>query len=371
LKGIGNGVMDGPQLRAWIQDAAPPKPHYEERPGRWVAEETWPSGAIERLCYALGPGSLAPKPVRETPLAVRSPEATGLDSGLWCPYGDAVDMAPDQRVDDGLSLSFTSAPLEERVEILGFPEVSLEVSADRTLALVAVRLCDVAPTGASTLVTTGVLNLTHRESHEEPSPLEPGRRYGVTVRLNSIAHGFPPGHRLRVAVSPTYWPWVWPSPEPVTLTVLGGELELPVRPPRTEDEAPAAFEEPEGSPPLAVETLAEGTASRTIERDVATGAVTLTYAYGGGRKRLPSGLELEDAYRETFSIVEGDPLSAEVRCNHSVRLGRGAWQTLVVTESVMRSDAASFHLTNVVEAYEGEEQVFARTRELTVPRDLV
>ena len=39
------------------------------------------------------------------------------------------------------------------------------------------------------------------------------------------------GHRLRVSLSPAYWPMMWPSPEPVTLTVYArkSSLHVPVR----------------------------------------------------------------------------------------------------------------------------------------------
>ena len=51
------------------------------------------------------------------------------------------------------------------------------------------RLCDVAPDGASTLVTRGSLNLTHRDSHEHPRPLDAGRALpGDASRLNAIGH---------------------------------------------------------------------------------------------------------------------------------------------------------------------------------------
>src|SRR5207237_210585 len=109
-----------------------------------------------------------------------------------------------------------------------------------------VRLCDVAPDGSSTLVTRGLLNLAHRSSHEEPKELVPGEHYTVTVRLNAIAHAFLPGHRLRVAVSPTYWPWAWPSPAPVTLSVFDARLDLPVRRPRADDDGLPPFGPPEG-----------------------------------------------------------------------------------------------------------------------------
>ena len=127
----------------------------------------------------------------------------------------------------------------------------------------------------------------------------------MTVRLAAAGHAFLPGHRLRLALSPTYWPWVWPSPEPVVLSVFTVEssLTLPVRTPDAGDGALRPFGEPECSPPLAVETLSEGSTSRTVARDVATGECVLTYVYGGGRERLPSGMEMMEAYRETFRMT--------------------------------------------------------------------
>ena len=97
--------------------------------------------------------------------------------------------------------------------------------------MVAVRLCDVAPGGASTRVTYGVLNLTHRESHAAPKALKPGEFYQVKVQLNDCGHRFAAGNRIRVAVSTAYWPTVWPSPEAVTLTIRDGQshIDLPVR----------------------------------------------------------------------------------------------------------------------------------------------
>jgi hypothetical protein len=191
LKGADTGIDDEPVLRAWLQEPAPPAPFYAERPGRWVAEEAWPSPRIEAREYDLGFAGED----------VRSPVAAGRWHGKWCPYGRGPEQPLDQRPADAASLAWTSAPLDERLEVLGFPEVELELSADRPVAQAAVRLCDVAPDGASLYVAHGLLNLTHRDSHEHPEPLEPGRRYRVTVPLKVCGHAFVPGHRLRVAVS--------------------------------------------------------------------------------------------------------------------------------------------------------------------------
>ena len=38
LKGLDNGIMEEPMLRAWMQDSVRPATTYPERPGRWVAE---------------------------------------------------------------------------------------------------------------------------------------------------------------------------------------------------------------------------------------------------------------------------------------------------------------------------------------------
>ena len=108
--------------------------------------------------------------------------------------------------------------------------------------------CDVAPDGASTLVSWGLLNLTHHKSHEFPEPLEPERRYRVTVQLNVIGHRLAAGHRWRVSVTPTYVRHAWPSPRSVTLTVFCGansRLRLPVRAPSPDDAALPDYPPPE------------------------------------------------------------------------------------------------------------------------------
>src|SRR3546814_2881416 len=98
-----------------------------------------------------------------TPLTHRSPEDTGTCTLEWCSYGDTGgDFAADQRPDDGRSLCFDSAPLTDRLEILGAPAVELDLAVDRAVAKLAVRLCDVWPDGASTRVTYTLFNLTHQ-----------------------------------------------------------------------------------------------------------------------------------------------------------------------------------------------------------------
>src|SRR5690606_11024438 len=107
--------------------------------------------------------------------------------------------AVDQREDDAGSICFDTAPLESDLHLVGVARVRLRLKSDRPQALAAVRLTDVAPDGTSALVTFGVLNLTHRDGHEEPVGLTPGEYYTVELALKPVAQTFPKGHRLRMA----------------------------------------------------------------------------------------------------------------------------------------------------------------------------
>ena len=179
--------------------------------------------------------------------SLSSAQTVGEQAGEWCPFGRSRDQADDQREDDARSLVFETTPLDAPIEILGAAVVTLDVASDKSIANLAVRLCDVHPSGESLRVSYGVLNLTHRDGHETPAPLVPGRRYQVRIQLNDAGAVLPAGHKVRLALSTSYWPMVWPSPEKATLTVLGGTLDLPVRPPRDHRCAAAAARPGDGA----------------------------------------------------------------------------------------------------------------------------
>ncbi|REJ36839.1 MAG: peptidase S15 [Bacillota bacterium] len=372
LKGIDTGIMDEPMFRVWMLDSVPPQVDREAWPGRWVAEEVWPSGRIQERVYYLGDGTLASEPGTPARLQFVGLQTTGQDAGAWCSFGAPADLPPDQRAEDGRSLCFTSEPLAEPLEMLGFPEVELAVDVDQPNALLAVRLCDVAPDGSSRLITRGLLNLTHRDGHEHPQPMPTGQVVTIRVRLNGVAYRVPQGHRLRVAVSPTYWPHAWPSPVPVTLGVhagTGSRLLLPVRPPSPLDETLAPFAEPENSHPVdhvVVRTGRQTLETRTVLPD---GTLEIRRINDEGRTRLvEDGLEWEWVNEDRFEIREGNPLTARVTSTRQVSLQRDDWSVRVETFSVMTSDRDNFIVTNTVDAYEGDVRVFSRTWHRVIPR---
>jgi uncharacterized protein len=375
LKGEDTGITDEPLLRAWMQEPVRPAPRHVERPGRWVAEDGWPSPRIEARRLWLGDGVLGAEPDRDAGrLEISTDLLCGLDSGVWCADGSKGDAAVDQRGDDGRALSFTSAPLTERIELLGNVRVELELESDRPVAQLAARLCDVAPDGTSLLVTRGVLNLTHRDSHEHPEPLDPGRPTRVALELDAIAQAIPAGHRLRLALSPAYWPWLWPTPEAATLAIHTAEssLVLPVRPPHSEDAELRPFEEPEGAAPLEVVTVRPDPGGRTLRRDFESGRTDLTFdwATGGLYRLVDAGLEAGCWASTTYSIVPADPLSAEVRCEMATELGRDGWVTRTEVRAVMDADAERFRVRTELEAFENGERVRRREWSFETPREL-
>ena len=115
---------------------------------------------------------------------MQSPLSVGQFAGKWCSYNAPPDLPYDQREEDGGSLIFDGEALTERMEILGTPVTNLEFAVDQPVAMVAVRLSDVAPDGRATRISYGLLNLTHRAGQDRPEALTPGERYrvGVTSR---------------------------------------------------------------------------------------------------------------------------------------------------------------------------------------------
>src|SRR5262249_18916791 len=166
LKGIDNGITEEPRLHAYIQDSVAPASDYDTRPGRWVAERSWPPTAPSQVLH-FGDGLLSAKPVRGAPILThRSPQVTGITTGEWCPYRNPGELPIDHRAGCGRSLVFATAPLEAPLEIRGTPEVTLKLAIDQPAGVVTARLCEVAPDGASTLISYGILNLARRRGFD-------------------------------------------------------------------------------------------------------------------------------------------------------------------------------------------------------------
>ena len=372
LKGKDTGVLRDPAYVAYMQDSVPPRPYYKERPGRWIAEDKWPCKAIKPQLFKLNRGSLDKRAAPAAKLTLCSPQTTGAAAGEYCPIWLGPEAPVDQRLDDGGSLLFDTAPLAADVEILGAPELHLALTVDRPQANLAVRLCDVHPGGEATRVTYGLLNLCHRDGSVKPSPLQPGKACKVRLAMDHVAYRFPKGHRIRAAISTAYWPMMWPSPEPVTLTLLTGksELSLPVRPKRREK--PRPFPEPEGAVPASLRLVRAASNSRTVELDIATGEqVTRIVDDFGEAENQSHGLITGSIARETYRIKPDDPLSAVAETHWTQTLRRADWSVRTEARCRLTADRESFHVTGSVEAYESGRLVHEKKWDSKIKRQLV
>jgi uncharacterized protein len=376
LKDEDRGIMAEPMLRAFIEDWTPPGGR-DPMPGRFVGEAQWPSPTIEWRALHLNSDGLGAAPLAGAEATIRSPCWTGLAVGEWMGTGVAGEGPADQRHDDGFSLLFDGAPLAERMELLGAPEITIAIASDKPVAQLCARLCDVAPDGTSRRVSYGVLNLTHRDSHAEPSALAPGAFYDIRLKLNDCGYAFAPGHVVRLALSSAYWPLIWPAPEAATLTVrLPGKLVLPVRPADPSDAA-ISFAPPLRGALAPIAKVAEGRMTRTATLDLLTGVATyVTHGEGGlfgeGAHRFDAiDTTVSHDLRRELTIGAGDPLSARYSITQKYALGREGWRIVIETRTSMHATAADFVVQASVRAFENGALAGARDMEETIPRDLL
>ncbi len=380
LKDKESGIMAEPMLRLWMQDSMPPHTSYRERFGRWVGETAWPSPAVIMQRYRFAHKLLVPADdygsnlPHKNELFLQSPLSLGLFAGKWCSYSATPDLPHDQREEDGGALIFDSHILDQTIEILGSPAVTVTFSSDKPQAMLCVRLSDIAPDNKATRVTYGLLNLAHRDGHANPQSLEPGRKYTVTVPLNYIAQQLPEGHCFRVALSTSYFPLAWPSPESPRLTIYPEEchLALPIRDASTAADENVAFQEPEGCEPGPVRQLTPQVSNWIVERDLASNKSTLKVIKDDGQWHLSNtNLTVGNKTLEWYSFVGDDygSLLGETHWERSFR--RQDWQVRTVTRTRLTSDTTHFRIRSELDAYLDETRVYSLNRDHQIRRTLL
>jgi predicted acyl esterase len=377
LKGKNTGIMDEPRLAIYVRQWHPPGPYLEHAPGFWRYEEGWPVARVgERVYFATPEGELAesaPAPP-DASAELRYVPTSGVEAGgpvMW--WGD---VAPDQRPTDAFSLVYQTPPLEEDVEILGFPKALLEVSADAPMAHWFARLNDVAPDGSVTLVTGAGQNGAHRDSARDPKALPQGRRFPLEIEMHFTSWVFPKGHRMRLSVSNAQWPMIWPTPYAMTTKLFlgpsGSRLALPIVPaaqrprpdyapiPKREDRLPG------------FESIDPGTTSgygeiSSIDRNPRTGKARVV-ATSSSASRYPWG---EERNREsiTHEASDGDPAKASAKGEYSTEIQLPGRTLRLESTVLFRSDREKFHYEGQRRLFEDGKLVREKSWNQSIPRD--
>ena len=290
----------------------------------------------------------------------------GVTGSIWCaadlPFGEPWDQRPDE----AFSLVYDWQSSGEPLEIMGHPRVELTIASSTPVAFVSAKLCDVFPDGSSALVTRGILNLTHRDSHAAPEPLVPGEAVEVTIELDATSWIWEPGHAMRLDLAGSDFPSSWPPPEAGTLTVdrAASTLVLPV----LDGPAPVA-EVPTFSPGAPEAHRPEHVVWETSE-DVLARERRVRIDHGGVRGAGADGLGYFDRYGGEIVVSIDEPGQARATGGTVYELSWPEVTARTESRGTLRSDATTWYLELELEVQSNGETIAQRRWEHTLPRDL-
>ena len=191
LKGRDTGILDGPRVRYVLPGAE-----------GWRTAETWPiTGSAHRPLALRADGALA-----EGEGASGSRALMTLGAGLNRPRASETDPPS--------SLTWTSSPLAQDLDVVGDIELQLDASSTASDTAWIVCLQDVDTSGGVTDVTAGYLRASLREVDEaasrpgapvlpcraiQPVPIGSTLRYRIPLVAN--ARRFQSGHCVRLFVT--------------------------------------------------------------------------------------------------------------------------------------------------------------------------
>ena len=365
-----------PDYRAFVNEASRPLARREQERGRWIAvDKNHVPNTLTRYPNIHGALTSEPKVAAaddsQSIVSINSPQDCGVACGeVFTLTPDAAEMPADQRIDDAFSLVFESTVLTEPLDVLGRPVFHCLVTIDKPLGNLAVRLIDVHPDGTSHRVSLGVLNLAHRHSSAYPEPMTPGKTEAVSIQFNECAYRFLSGHRYRLSVSTSYWPYILPPPESATASIeLGPDTRLEL--PQLSHAKDCELRPPADPSPLPqYKVITPSRDERIIERDIQQGVTRYIVTSDTGEDEIPDHrLRTRHLREECWSIKPDDPLSATASGKHTWWSRRDDWHIKTVTTTTMRCDGDNFYLEAELRAYIGDEAVFNRSWEETIPRD--
>jgi putative CocE/NonD family hydrolase len=214
LKGQSNGVMDDAPVFVFVMGR-----------NRWHAEKDWPLPQTRWTRYYLHSGGKANSLSGDGTLSTAAPADEPPDTYSYDPSkptlspftGGHIDGPADTRkAAAGRDvLVYTTPPLEEDVEVTGPVEAKLYAATSARDTDWMVRLIDVRPDGRAALLCDGVMRARCRDpknggafTASRLSTIEPDRVSEYTIRFwRGTGNVFRKGHRIRVEVSSSYYPY--------------------------------------------------------------------------------------------------------------------------------------------------------------------
>jgi putative CocE/NonD family hydrolase len=200
--------FDEPRVRAYVMGS-----------NQWVEGDRYPLERTETRSHYLrsggransleGDGALSLEPPADDP-----PDRFEYDPSRPVPSSDpATDQREIERRPD--VLVYTTPVLDTAVNVLGRVIVELTIASEALDPDFTAKLVDVAPDGAAVLlgpVATGVIRARYRNGPGRLESLVPGKATPVRIELADVGHSFLAGHRIRVEVSSSAFPFISANP---------------------------------------------------------------------------------------------------------------------------------------------------------------
>ncbi|HEY6738010.1 MAG TPA: ATP-binding cassette domain-containing protein, partial [Actinopolymorphaceae bacterium] len=185
------------------------------------------AGAPTTIPLTGRPRSIA-NPPGGTPAALSSLPGINLNAAR-VGAGDDDDLALPIGADlPGQAVAYSSAPVEEPIEVVGSPRVRLRVASPSGSAVLFVKLYDVSERSGAQLLGGQVAPVRLSGLPRSLDQAEP-----VEVRLPGIVHRFAPGHSLRVTVATADQSYAGPDePQTYVVGLADDRIDLPTVPAR-------------------------------------------------------------------------------------------------------------------------------------------
>lgn len=131
------------------------------------------------------------------------------------------------------SLIYDYIVKDSNIEIIGMPEVNLEIKADVKLFYFYVKLESVSPSGEISFVSDCFINPIFREGRENPKFMTPNEIVNLKCNIHFTTWTFRIGHKIRLSISNSKFPLAWPTPYQGSMTLYPGInswIVLPITP---------------------------------------------------------------------------------------------------------------------------------------------
>ena len=211
LDGEDDGISDMPRVQYYLMGA-----------NEWRTADTWPVPGTSFEPFYLHSGGAANTLTGDGSFTIAPPGREPSDAFTYDPT-DPVPTLGGQACCTGMStgaggydqtdierrrdvLVYTSAVLDEGLEVTGPLEAVLYVSSDAPDTDFTVKLVDVYPDGTAYNVQQGALRMRYREGLSTKVLMEEGEVYEAHLDLHATANYFGPGHRIRIEVSSSNFP---------------------------------------------------------------------------------------------------------------------------------------------------------------------